>query len=80
MMKIKSPNEDCNESVRQFNVLPVYSLLLEKLERWLQLMLKWSPQERGKDPNTTPTDCFSQLEILLKLKVNIVIHLFIIYS
>lgn len=46
------------------------SLLLEKMERWLQLMLMWSPQNRGKDPNATPTDCFSQLELILKLKVS----------
>ncbi|XP_029017358.1 inhibitor of nuclear factor kappa-B kinase subunit beta isoform X2 [Betta splendens] len=45
------------------------SLLLKKLERWLQLMLKWSPQERGKDPNSTPSDCFKQLEIILQLKL-----------
>ncbi|KAM7415906.1 hypothetical protein PAMA_018123 [Pampus argenteus] len=44
-------------------------LLLEKLEKWLQLMLKWSPQERGKDPNATPSNCFSQLEIILQLKL-----------
>lgn len=46
------------------------SLLLAKLERWLQLMLKWSPQERGKDPEVTPSDCFSQLAVILQLKVN----------
>lgn len=46
------------------------SLLLAKLERWLQLMLKWSPQERGKDPEATPSDCFSQLAVILQLKVN----------
>lgn len=59
------------------NILPLslicclvfVSLLLEKLERWLQLMLKWSPQERGKDPGATPSDCFSQLELILQLKV-----------
>lgn len=33
-------------------------------------MLKWSPQERGKDPSATPSDCFSQLELLLQIKVN----------
>lgn len=46
------------------------SLLSLKLERWLQLMLKWSPQERGKDPEATPSDCFSQLEVILQLKVH----------
>uniref|UniRef100_UPI0037E708A2 inhibitor of nuclear factor kappa-B kinase subunit beta isoform X2 n=1 Tax=Semicossyphus pulcher TaxID=241346 RepID=UPI0037E708A2 len=45
------------------------SLLLEKLERWLQLMLKWSPKERGKDPKATPSDCFSQLDVILQLKL-----------
>lgn len=45
------------------------SLLLVKLERWLQLMLKWSPEERGKDPEATPSDCFSQLGVILQLKV-----------
>ena len=47
----------------------VNSLLLERMEKWLQLMLKWSPQERGKDPNSTPGYCFSQLETILELKV-----------
>lgn len=45
--------------------------MLEKLEWWLQLMLKWSPQERGKDPDATPSNCFSQLEIILQLKVSV---------
>ncbi|KAF6730065.1 Inhibitor of nuclear factor kappa-B kinase subunit beta [Oryzias melastigma] len=39
------------------------------MERWLQLMLMWSPQKRGKDPNATPSNCFSQLELILKLKL-----------
>lgn len=47
------------------------SLLLEKMERWLQLMLKWSPHERGKDPEATPSDCFSQLGLILQLKVGL---------
>lgn len=46
------------------------SLLIERLERWLRLMLKWSAQERGKDPDATPMDCFSRLEVILQLKVN----------
>ena len=50
------------------------SLLKERMERWLQLMLRWSPKERGKDPDATPTDCFSQLEVILQLKVNLVIY------
>lgn len=59
-------------------LLPTTSLLLEKLERWLQLMLKWSPKERGKDPNATPSDCFSQLENILNLKVHLLINTSII--
>ncbi|XP_034547420.1 inhibitor of nuclear factor kappa-B kinase subunit beta [Notolabrus celidotus] len=65
--------EDLSTEVRYGKHLPqpnhLNSLLLEKLEKWLQLMLKWSPQERGKDPQSTPSDCFSQLDITLKLKL-----------
>ncbi|KAK2901884.1 inhibitor of nuclear factor kappa-B kinase subunit beta isoform X1 [Channa argus] len=65
--------EDLSGEVRFSKHLPqpnnLNSLLLEKLERWLQLMLKWSPQERGKDLSATPSDCFSQLEIILQLKL-----------
>ncbi|XP_069563926.1 inhibitor of nuclear factor kappa-B kinase subunit beta [Brachyistius frenatus] len=65
--------EDLSGEVRFSKHLPqpnnLNSLLLEKLEKWLQLMLKWSPQERGKDCNATPNDCFSQLELILQLKL-----------
>ncbi|XP_070689854.1 inhibitor of nuclear factor kappa-B kinase subunit beta [Pempheris klunzingeri] len=65
--------EDLTGEVRFSKHLPqpndLNSLLLEKLERWLQLMLKWSPQERGKDPDVTPSDCFSQLDVILQLKL-----------
>uniref|UniRef100_A0A8C4GNE1 IkappaB kinase n=1 Tax=Dicentrarchus labrax TaxID=13489 RepID=A0A8C4GNE1_DICLA len=65
--------EDLTGEVRFSKHLPqpnnLNSLLLEKLERWLQLMLKWSPQERGKDPEATPSNCFSQLELILQLKL-----------
>uniref|UniRef100_A0A3B4B1B0 IkappaB kinase n=1 Tax=Periophthalmus magnuspinnatus TaxID=409849 RepID=A0A3B4B1B0_9GOBI len=65
--------EDLAGEVRFYKHLPqpnnLNSLLLEKLERWLKLMLKWSPQERGKDKNVTPSDGFSQLELILKLKL-----------
>ncbi|KAM9360845.1 inhibitor of nuclear factor kappa-B kinase subunit beta [Symphorus nematophorus] len=65
--------EDLSGEVRFSKHLPqpnnLNSLLLEKLERWLQLMLKWSSQERGKDPEATPSDCFSQLELILQLKL-----------
>lgn len=65
--------EDLSGEVRFSKHLPqpnnLNSLLLEKMERWLQLMLKWSPKERGKDPDATPSDCFSQLEVILQLKL-----------
>lgn len=65
--------EDLSGEVRFSKHLPqpnnLNSLLSEKLERWLQLMLKWSPKERGKDPGATPSDCFTQLELLLQLKL-----------
>ncbi|KAM4616407.1 inhibitor of nuclear factor kappa-B kinase subunit beta [Polymixia lowei] len=65
--------EDLTGEVRFSKHLPqpnnLNSLLLERMERWLQLMLKWSPQERGKDPQSTPSDCFSQLETILQLKL-----------
>ncbi|KAG7221416.1 hypothetical protein INR49_017292 [Caranx melampygus] len=65
--------EDLSNEVRFSKHVPqpnnLNSLLLEKMEKWLQLMLKWSPQERGKDPNATPSNCFSQLEIILQLKL-----------
>uniref|UniRef100_A0A671YPG2 IkappaB kinase n=1 Tax=Sparus aurata TaxID=8175 RepID=A0A671YPG2_SPAAU len=65
--------EDLSGEVRFSKHLPqpnnLNSLLLEKLERWLQLMLKWCPQERGKDPESTPSDCFSQLGLILQLKL-----------
>ncbi|XP_076005688.1 inhibitor of nuclear factor kappa-B kinase subunit beta [Genypterus blacodes] len=65
--------EDLSGEVRYSKHLPqpnnLNSLLLEKMERWLQMMLKWSPQERGKDPEATPSDCFSQLDVILQLKL-----------
>lgn len=65
--------EDLLGEVRFCKHLPqpnnLNSLLLEKMERWLKLMLKWSRQERGKDKNATPSSCFSQLELILQLKL-----------
>ncbi|AWP07419.1 putative inhibitor of nuclear factor kappa-B kinase subunit beta [Scophthalmus maximus] len=65
--------EDLSGEVRFSKHLPqpnhLNSLLLEKMERWLQLMLKWSPKERGKNHKAKPSDCFSQLEIILQLKL-----------
>ncbi|KAM4575720.1 inhibitor of nuclear factor kappa-B kinase subunit beta [Odontesthes bonariensis] len=65
--------EDLSGQIRFSKHLPLSnnlnSFLLEKMEKWLQLMLKWSAQERGKDSSTTPSDCFSQLELILQLKL-----------
>ncbi|CAG08563.1 unnamed protein product [Tetraodon nigroviridis] len=65
--------EDLTGEVHYCKHLPqpnnLNSLLSGKLERWLQLMLKWSPQERGKDPEAAPNDCFSQLRLILQLKL-----------
>ncbi|TNN66821.1 Inhibitor of nuclear factor kappa-B kinase subunit beta [Liparis tanakae] len=66
--------EDLSGEVRFSKHLPqpndLNSLLIERLERWLRLMLKWSAQERGKDPDAaTPMDCFSRLEVILQLKL-----------
>ncbi|KAM6965516.1 inhibitor of nuclear factor kappa-B kinase subunit beta [Aplochiton taeniatus] len=65
--------EDLTGEVRFSKHLPqpnnLNSLLLERLEKWLQLMLKWSPQERGKDLHSTPNDCFSKLEKILEIKL-----------
>ncbi|XP_028271134.1 inhibitor of nuclear factor kappa-B kinase subunit beta [Parambassis ranga] len=65
--------EDLSGEVRFSKHIPqpnnLNSLLLEKMEKWLQLMLKWSPQERGKDSEATPSDCFSQLEFILQLRL-----------
>lgn len=65
--------EDLLGEVRFSKHLPqpnnLSSLMSEKLEKWLKLMLKWSPQERGKDKNATPSNGFAQLELILQLKL-----------
>uniref|UniRef100_A0AAY5L850 IkappaB kinase n=1 Tax=Esox lucius TaxID=8010 RepID=A0AAY5L850_ESOLU len=68
--------EDLAGEVRFSKHLPqpnnLNTLLLERLESWLQLMLRWSPQERGKtDPQAPSSNCFSQLETILELKVSL---------
>ncbi|KAM9810554.1 inhibitor of nuclear factor kappa-B kinase subunit beta [Neosynchiropus ocellatus] len=65
--------EDLSGVVRFSEHIPqpnnLNSLLLEKLEKWLQLMLKWSPKARGKDPNAPSSSCFAQLDVILQLKL-----------
>uniref|UniRef100_A0AAY4C9W9 IkappaB kinase n=1 Tax=Denticeps clupeoides TaxID=299321 RepID=A0AAY4C9W9_9TELE len=44
--------------------------LVGKLEQWLQLMLRWSPQDRGKDGTERDKNhCFTQLDQILELKL-----------
>lgn len=38
------------------------SLLAGRIERWLQLMLRWSPQDRGKDNKQIPKECLNGTE------------------
>lgn len=47
----------------------LYSVLAVKLEKWLQLMLKWHPRQRGRDPSYGPNGCFKALDHILNLKV-----------
>ncbi|KAM8866303.1 inhibitor of nuclear factor kappa-B kinase subunit beta [Synchiropus picturatus] len=65
--------EDLSGVVRFSEHIPqpnnLNSLLLEKLEKWLRLMLKWSPQARGKDPNAPSSSCFAQLDVILQMKL-----------
>lgn len=45
------------------------SVLAERLEKWLQLMLTWQPRQRGVDPQYGPNGCFRALDDILNLKV-----------
>lgn len=45
------------------------SVLAERLEKWLQLMLTWNPRQRGTDPQHGPNGCFRALDDILNLKV-----------
>lgn len=42
---------------------------MERLEKWLQLMLMWHPRQRGTDPQYGPNGCFRALDDILNLKV-----------
>uniref|UniRef100_W5NF13 IkappaB kinase n=1 Tax=Lepisosteus oculatus TaxID=7918 RepID=W5NF13_LEPOC len=65
--------EDLSGEVKFSKHLPqpnnLNRLLSEKLERWLQLMLKWNPRERGSDPQYGPHGCFRALDDILDLKL-----------
>lgn len=47
------------------------SVLAERLEKWLQLMLMWHPRQRGTDPQYGPNGCFRALDDILNLKVRV---------
>ncbi|KAJ8285974.1 hypothetical protein GJAV_G00033070 [Gymnothorax javanicus] len=65
--------EDLSGEVQFSKHLPkpnnLNKFLAEKLEQWLQMMLRWSPQERGKDPEHGPCGCFKALDKILGLKL-----------
>ena len=49
---------------------PLLSVLAQRLEKWLQLMLMWHPRQRGTDPTYGPNGCFKALDDILTLKVS----------
>ncbi|XP_039624220.1 inhibitor of nuclear factor kappa-B kinase subunit beta [Polypterus senegalus] len=66
-------SEDLTGEVRFSKHLPyphnLNRFLAEKMERWLQIMLKWNPRERGTDPFYGPNGCFKSLDVILSLKL-----------
>ncbi|XP_036310897.1 inhibitor of nuclear factor kappa-B kinase subunit beta isoform X3 [Pipistrellus kuhlii] len=65
--------EDLNGAVKFSSSLPypnnLNSILLQRLEKWLQLMLMWHPRQRGTDPGYGPNGCFKALDDILNLKL-----------
>ncbi|EGV95024.1 Inhibitor of nuclear factor kappa-B kinase subunit beta [Cricetulus griseus] len=66
-------SEDLNGTVKFSSSLPfpnnLNSVLVERLEKWLQLMLMWHPRQRGTDPQYGPNGCFRALDDILNLKL-----------
>lgn len=66
-------SEDLNGTVKFSSSLPfpnnLNSVLAERLEKWLQLMLTWQPRQRGVDPQYGPNGCFRALDDILNLKL-----------
>ncbi|XP_046299050.1 inhibitor of nuclear factor kappa-B kinase subunit beta isoform X5 [Marmota monax] len=66
--------EDLNGAVKFSSSLPypnnLNSVLAERLEKWLQLMLMWHARQRGTDPQYGPNGCFKALDDILNLKLN----------
>ncbi|XP_016043476.1 inhibitor of nuclear factor kappa-B kinase subunit beta isoform X2 [Erinaceus europaeus] len=65
--------EDLNGAVKFSSSLPypnnLNSVLAQRLEKWLQLMLMWQPRKRGTDPKYGPNGCFKALDDILNLKL-----------
>ncbi|XP_070264574.1 inhibitor of nuclear factor kappa-B kinase subunit beta isoform X3 [Myotis yumanensis] len=65
--------EDLNGAVKFSSSLPypnnLNSILLQRLEKWLQLMLMWHPRQRGTDPTYGSNGCFKALDDILNLKL-----------
>uniref|UniRef100_A0A8D1IHQ2 Inhibitor of nuclear factor kappa-B kinase subunit beta n=1 Tax=Sus scrofa TaxID=9823 RepID=A0A8D1IHQ2_PIG len=66
-------SEDLNGTVKFSSSLPypnnLNSVLAQRLEKWLQLMLMWHPRQRGTDPTYGPNGCFKALDDILTLKL-----------
>nr|XP_023406842.1 inhibitor of nuclear factor kappa-B kinase subunit beta isoform X5 [Loxodonta africana] len=66
-------SEDLSGTVRFSSSLPypnnLNSVLAQRLEKWLQLMLMWHPRQRGTDPLYGPNGCFKALDDILNLKL-----------
>ncbi|XP_043844700.1 inhibitor of nuclear factor kappa-B kinase subunit beta isoform X2 [Dromiciops gliroides] len=66
-------SEDLAGGVKFSSSLPypnnLNSILVQQLEKWLQLMLMWQPRQRGTDPTYGPNGCFKALDDILNLKL-----------
>ncbi|XP_064421554.1 inhibitor of nuclear factor kappa-B kinase subunit beta [Latimeria chalumnae] len=78
--KVKEKNEshivvyeDIKGDVRFSSHLPspnnLNRVLVEKMEKWLQVMLMWHPRQRGTDPKYGTNGCFKALDDILNMKM-----------
>ncbi|KAL8173998.1 UNVERIFIED_CONTAM: hypothetical protein K2H54_036370 [Gekko kuhli] len=65
--------EDLSGEVKFSSKLPqpnnLNCVLADRLEKWLQMMLKWNPRQRGTDPTYGPNGCFKALDDILNIKL-----------
>ncbi|XP_039222795.1 inhibitor of nuclear factor kappa-B kinase subunit beta [Crotalus tigris] len=65
--------EDLSGEVKFSSKLPypnnLNSVLADRLEKWLQLMLKWQPRQRGTHPTYGTNGCFKALDDILNVKL-----------